>query len=158
MRALAGHSNSLPMPRGVIGGGGPEFRRTSVNSQQTQHVNISGSSQGGVILPNTGNNTIPPPGYTSHNLSTSSPFHPISKPQDINGNIITHQQELKITHEHVVTTPPIQQTEQPKASPGMFLGGKGGDRNVKKLPVIGGAGRAWSNGLFGFTDLCGTCA
>ena len=96
----------------------------------------------------------PPPSY--------DPSH--SGPNGRDLSIVVHQQELKITHEHVVAPPAAghigvekvsYQSKQPTATVAMAV--KAGDRNVRGMPVIPGKGRAWSSTLCGFGDLCGTC-
>jgi len=102
---------------------------------------------------------LEPPQATTAKPDSGS--YPGPSGQDV--NIAMYQQQLKITHEHVVSTPtaghigPSHQSHQPTATPGMVARSRGGgDRNVRKLPDIKGNGRAWSNGLCDFTDLCGT--
>ncbi|PPR07497.1 hypothetical protein CVT26_013466 [Gymnopilus dilepis] len=46
-------------------------------------------------------------------------------------------------------------TQQPTPNPGMTVGGGGGNRNVKNLPV-GADGREWSEGLLDCFGDCGT--
>lgn len=102
----------------------------------------------GFPIPHAITPVTPPPGYL-----------PPQEPKGQDGKIVNHQHELKITHEYIA--PPISgnhQSHQPTATPRMVANSKGGgDRNVKRLPVIAGRGRVWSSGLCSFTDLCDTC-
>ncbi|KAG8755061.1 hypothetical protein FRC14_004390 [Serendipita sp. 396] len=48
-------------------------------------------------------------------------------------------------------------TQQPTATPGMHVGGGGGNRNVKNMPYDSNGKRDWSNGTFSCFGDCMTC-